>query len=285
MIGWKCLTSTSTKMTKTLFLGDSHSHGYFEMGGKVNAWESNNYAEIYALENNKQTVIYSMPGGCNRKYPAWLRTMLDRYNDIDEVFVQSTYWNRYLLSCSKNLGVGEETTSSLYLDEDQPKDNLIERYTDHRITENYIEMVEQTRHENYEEFKGFAFNDMKVGHDFKPFHEKYSYTKLWHELVTPLQYKDYCIDLLAIDTMCKERDIKWYLWTINNRVFVPENIDYFGKLSCIRAETSAEVFLKEHCDMDIETDKYRLDGEHYIKEVHSKIAKEYFGYLKGVENA
>ena len=81
-------------------------------------------------------------------------------------------------------------------------------------------MVEQTRHENYEEFKGFAFNDMKVGHDFKPFHEKYSYTKLWHELVTPLQYKDYCIDLLAIDTMCKERDIKWYLWTINNRVFM-----------------------------------------------------------------
>ena len=89
MIGWKCLTSTSTKMTRTLFLGDSHSHGYFEMGGKVNAWESNNYAELYALENNKQTVMYSMPGGCNRKYPAWLRTMLDRYNDIDEVFVQS----------------------------------------------------------------------------------------------------------------------------------------------------------------------------------------------------
>jgi hypothetical protein len=37
--------------------------------------------------------------------------------------------------------------------------------------------------------------------------------------------------------------------------------------------------------MDIETDKYRLDGEHYIKEVHSKIAKEYFGYLKGAESA
>ena len=64
-----------------------------------------------------------------------------------------------------------------------------------------------------------------------PSHEKIFHTKLWHELVTSLQYKDYCIDLLAIDTMCKERDIKWYFGQPNNRVFVPENIDYFGKLS------------------------------------------------------
>ena len=267
-------------MTKTLFLGDSHSHGYFEMGGKIHAWESNNYAEIYARDNNKQTVIYSMPGGCNRKYPAWLKSMLDRYQDIDEVFVQSTYWNRFLLSCSRDLGVGEETDSSLYLDQDQPKDELIDRYTDHRITDGYIEMIEQTRKENYEEFKGFAFNDMKVGHDFKTFHEKYSYTKLWHELVTPLQYKDYCIDLYAIDNMCKERNIKWYLWSINDRVFVPENINYYGKLSCIRAPMSAESFFKAKMDLDIETDHYRLDGEHYIREIHNKIARDYIGYLK-----
>ena len=48
---------------------------------------------------------------------------------------------------------------------------------------------------------------------------------------------------------------------------------------------SAEEFLKKNDNIDIETDKYRLDGEHYIKEVHSKIANEFFGYLKGVENA
>ena len=85
-------------MARTLFIGDSHSHGYFEMGGKIHSWESNNYAEIYANDNSKQTVIYSMPGGCNRNYHAWLKTMLDRYDDIDDVFMQSTYWNRFLLS-------------------------------------------------------------------------------------------------------------------------------------------------------------------------------------------
>ena len=33
-------------------------------------------------------------------------------------------------------------------------------------------------------------------------------------------------------------------------------------------------------DLDIETDHYRLDGEHYIREIHNKIARDYFGYLK-----
>ena len=102
-------------MSRTLFIGDSHAHGYYEVGNTISAWQDNNYAEIYADENNKQVVIYSQPGGCNRKYPAWLKSMLDRYDDIDEVFIQSTYWNRFLLSCSRNLDVGETTDVDLYL--------------------------------------------------------------------------------------------------------------------------------------------------------------------------
>ncbi len=285
MIVWKCLTSILTVMTRSLFLGDSHSHGYFEMGGKISSWQSNNYAEIYAHENNKQCVIYSMPGGVNSKYPIWLKAMLDRYDDIDEVFVQSTYWNRFLLSCSRNLDVGDGTKADLYLDDDQPKDDLIHRYTDHRITDEYIEFVEKPRTQIYEEFKGFKFHDMEVDYNFPLFSEKYSYTKLWHELVTPIQYKEYCINLLAIDTMLKQKNIKWYLWTINNRVFMPENTDYFVPLSCIKAPMSAYGYLKDIHKVDIETEKYFLDGEHYIKEVHSKIAIDYFGYLKGLENA
>jgi len=32
--------------------------------------------------------------------------------------------------------------------------------------------------------------------------------------------------------------------------------------------------------LDIETDHYRLDTEHYIREIHNKIARDYIGYLK-----
>ena len=65
---------------------------------------------------------------------------------------------------------------------------------------------------------------------------------------------------------------------------MPKHIDFFEKLSCIKADKSAEAFLKEKFEMDIDTDKYRLDGEHYIKEVHLRIAKDYFGYIKGSNN-
>jgi len=268
-------------MAKTLFIGDSHAHGYYDVGGKISAWQDNNYAEIYAKQNNKQTIIYSQPGGCNRKYPTWLKSMLNRFDDIDEVFIQSTYWNRFLLSCSKNLDVGENTDVDLYLDSDQPIDDLVARYTDHRMTDDYIEMIDQVRQENYEEFKGFSFNDMDVRADWAPFHEKYIYTKLWHELVTPLQFKDYCLDLLAIDTMCSRRNIKWYQWSINNRVFVPENTFLYGDWeSGTKANISAEGYIKEHKGIDIETDEHRLDGEHYTTEIHEIIATDYLNYVK-----
>ncbi len=270
-------------MGRTLFIGDSHAHGYYEVNGNISAWQDNNYAEIYAKHHNKKVVIYSQPGGCNRKYPAWVKSVLNRYDDIDEVFIQSTYWNRFLLSCSRHLDIGEDTGVDLYLDDDQLKDNLVDRYTDHRVTENYIEMIDQVRPENYEDFKGFEFDDMEVKADWKPFHEKYIYTKLWHELVSPLQYKDYCLDLLAIDTMCSRRNIKWYQWTINNRVFVPKNIEMYGEFEAgIKSKISAEGFLKHSKGIDIETDQHRLDGEHYTKEIHELIAKDYFNYIKNL---
>ncbi len=270
-------------MGRTLFIGDSHAHGYSEIGTTVSAWQEANYAEIYSNVNNKEVVVYSQPGGCNRKYPAWVKSMLDRYDDIDEVFVQSTYWDRFLLACSRNLDVGETTKADLFLDNDQPKDDMIHRYTDHRVTENYIEMIDQVRAENYQAFKGFAFDDMQVKADFEPFHEKYIYTKLWHELVTPLQYKDYCLDLLAIDTMLTRKNIKWYQWTINNRVFCPDNIALYGDLNCTKATESAEGFINKNLNINIETDEHRVDGEHYTKQVHEIIATDYFNYLK--ENA
>ena len=84
--------------------------------------------------------------------------------------------------------------------------------------------------------------------------------------------------------MCKNKNIKWYLWSINDRVFIPQNIDYYGKLSCVRAPMSAEAFFKSKMDIDIETDHYRLDSEHYIREIHNKIARQYFGYVKDTNN-
>ena len=71
-------------MSRTIFLGDSHTCGYKVDSNRVPTyWSKNNYAEIYSQLNNKAVAIYGFPGGCNRKYPTWIRAMLDYYDDID----------------------------------------------------------------------------------------------------------------------------------------------------------------------------------------------------------
>ena len=265
-------------MSRTVFLGDSHCNGYYEdSAGAVHHWHENNYAEIYAKHNNKPTVIYSMPGTCNRKYPAWLRSILDRYDDIDEVFVQSGYWHRYLLAASDSELPGQDIGIDHFLDNEQPKDELVHRYTDVKYNTNYLELTEQVRPQNLENFKGLQFENKSVDHTWAPFHERYVYTKVWHELMTQLQYRDYCLDLLAIDNMCKDYGTKWYLWSMNNRCPIPENIDLYTKLSPVRCKKSAIEYLESKF---VKTESYKLDIEHYNYTVHEKIATDYFTFLK-----
>ena len=264
-------------MAKTLFFGDSHAHGYWDDNGTIRAWQDNNYAEIYARHFQKETIIYSLPGGCNRKYPVWLKAMLNRYNDIDELFVQSGYWNRYLIGASRMLNIGDDIKIDHFLDEDCPKDDLIHRYTDHRIQGDYLEIVEQIRPDQYTDFKGIQYHDFTQKSDWPPFHEKYTYTKLWHELTTHLQYREYCLDLLAIDTMCKEHEINWYLWTMKSDCFVPNDLNMYTDLSVHRAPISAIDYLENKY---VKTKAYMIDVEHYDTPIHEKIAKEYLPFVK-----
>lgn len=275
-------------MSRTLFIGDSHSHGYYEdANGDLQFWQESNYAEIYSKKNNKPIVIYSLPGGCNKKYPVWVRSMLNYYDDIDEVFIQSTYWNRYLLAGTKNFDVGEKLPVNHFNlgpnDLERHKnDKMIERWTDKKITEEYTEIVCQMLPENFEEFKGFTYDENNFTNKFQPFHEKYCYTKLWHESVSHLQHREYCSDLYIISNMCKERNIPVYVWSINNRVFMPkDNYQIFGELkNCTYADVSVQGYILDKHKFDIEDTT--VDGEHYPYRIHELIANEYISYIKSL---
>ena len=57
-------------MTRTLFIGDSHTCGYKtipgEQGlGSFSVWNENSYVEEYAKLHNKKAVVYAMPGANN----------------------------------------------------------------------------------------------------------------------------------------------------------------------------------------------------------------------------
>ena len=270
-------------MGRTLFLGDSHAAGYY-FKDRPHQWE-HNYGDSYSKLHNKEVIVYALPGATNKKYPIWLKSMLDRYDDIDEVFVQSTYWNRWLMGASKKLNYGDGTTSDMFLDDRYvcPNNDKIKYYTDWRATDDFIEIPEQCRSEIFEKYKGITYDEDNITPDWAPFHEKYSYTRLYHEALTHLQYRDYNTDMFVINALCKERGIKWHLWTINERVYFPKYINLFGPLTeCSNKNISAETFLKSNHNISIED--HQIDGEHYPLRVHDLIAEHYFTFLKENNN-
>lgn len=265
---------------RTLFLGDSHASGYKCIDNKVTQWGDNNYADVYSTEFDRDVTVYAQPGASNQKYPTWVKSMLDYYDDIDELFVQSTYWNRWLMGCSRNLEYGANTKADLFLDTRYvcPRNPRIKYMTDWRAVDDYVELVEQPRAESFEQFKGIIYDENNITSDWAPFHEKYTYSKLYHECLTHLQYREYCGNLYIINSLCKERGIRWYLWRINNRVYFPDHLDFFGKLDCTVADKSAEQWIKETYKINIQDTI--LDTEHYSRSTHELIGKDYFTYLK-----
>ena len=292
MYGLFILGKTLVSTNRTLFLGDSHSCGYHvedytTADARPIFWDSNNYAEIYSDIHNKSVAVYAIPNGCNKKYPIWLRTMFDQYSDIDEVFIQSTYWNRDLLAANKNLDIADGLKSNHFTDgpnaEPSPQNTpLIERWEDLQVTENYIEISTRSAPDNKNlEYKGFNLEEVNNGLR-NTFLESYAYTKLWHEHTTHLQYREYCSNLFIIDTLCKQYGVKWHLWSINERVVMPKDLNLFGPLdNCIRTDISAQVFIQQNHNYNIE-DK-TLDGEHYGKDTHNIIAADYIKYLKKID--
>ena len=68
---------------------------------------------------------------------------------------------------------------------------------------------------------------MEVDYNFPLFSEKYSYTKLWHELVTPIPIQRILFRFTCNRYYVKTKNIKWYPWTTPITEFLPENTDYF----------------------------------------------------------
>jgi hypothetical protein len=268
-------------MSRTIFIGDSHSAGYVkDLGSDVPTfWNENNYAEIYSKLNSIESAIYALPGGCNRKYPVWVSYLLDEYN-VDRIFLQSTYWNRYLIAHDGNLDLGESLTKDHFVKRfDDTADGSVHRYTDMFFNEKRFELMVGTYEELWTQFEGFKFAFDDPSSHYEIFEKKYKYTKLWHEALTHLQLRDYLSDLIVIDHMAMEKDIPVYVWNINNRVHIPQNKNLFGKFKKIKfAKKSAEDYLLEKHKMKIE--KMQLDGEHYNMEVHEAIAEHYIPWIE-----
>jgi hypothetical protein len=269
-------------MSKTLFLGDSHSQGYWrENVGHMSfphTWDSNNYAEIYAGLNEKSTIIYAMAGTTIQRYPDWLTFCLNKFNDVDEVFVQALHWNRFMLSGANSKDFTDDVPID-YFTELSKQDDRVICYSD-----TPDEIATESKEHNYfpQKISSEDYETLKyIPKNYKPNLQKdpYVVVKLWSELMTHLQHREYCRTLFLMDRLCYERNIKMYLWRINDRVYVPTNIEIYGKLlATVKVNCSAETYLKE-IGFDI-SQMMMPDNEHYNGEAHLEIAHKFLPWCK-----
>lgn len=249
-------------MKTTVFLGDSHTHGYYADKEKVYHWHNNNYAEIYANEFNKFCAIYAQQGASNRKYPGWLATLLEKYNNITEVFVQNTYWHRFHNASltGNNIECPINNFCTLH-----SLDDYVAKYYDKETVNDYTEKSVQIP----ESLIKKEFYNTKS--------ESYYTVKIFNELCTHLQYKDYCLDLLAIDYLCKTNNIKWYCFRMADKVVFPENYNLYQKINPIIAPITVETYFR---NKGVNVDNFLIDDEHYNYDYHKMIAMEYIPWLR-----
>lgn len=256
---------------KSIFVGDSHSCGY-KNGFPPRIWQDNNYAEIYSEINQKPVAVYAMQGVCNQKYVTFIKTLLDHYDDVDEIFIQFTYWTRFLLATNTSDKPFVTEFETNHFVKDLQTHGLVDRWTDRQDIETdelHTEYNMHVKSEHYEMFKGRYMGGPEEN-------ENFHYTNLWHKQLTHLEYRQVCGDLFIIDRLCQQRNIAWYLFRMNERVHMPDNFNYFGPLTNYKSDNKMHV--EQWLNDDVE--KYKIDEEHYNYDFHHKLAKDYIPYLK-----
>ena len=266
-------------MSRSLFIGCSHTMGYLDPNPNSDAppqpWQDNNYAEFYAKQNNKPVVIMASAGAGNSLWPRFLAYAFQKYNDIDEVFVQSTYWGRFAIAMNPNLDAYNILPIDYFIEKEK-SDDLIERYSLGLYQDKFVEYYLKPESYDYDEL---PYNRYTAPFCAEPDVRRSShmYIRMWHYSNTHLDQYDYFKDVLVCDALCLYNSVKMHLWNINDRCFIPkETNNWLTKLQATNiANIDAISYLKKY------NENIKLaDTEHYSKETHEIIAKEYIPYIK-----
>ena len=103
--------------------------------------------------------------------------------------------------------------------------------------------------------------------------------KLFNECNTTLEKREFLLNAYAWDNICAENNAKLYVFNFRSRGIWPNNFEYFGKIKTLkRVEKSVEDHLNT---LGLKAEDYFLeDNEHFNKQYHDVVAKEYLSWLK-----
>jgi len=271
-------------MGRTLFIGCSHSIGYHELliNKGNNVWQKNNYAEIYAQKNNKKSIIMASAGMGNREIVNFLSHAFKTYSDIEEVYIQSTYWGRFPIAINPSLAETDIFPLDFFTEKAEC-DNLIDRWT---IGQCQPDIYSGKWLQDYFKPEAYDYDNMPYIKNTTPTLQpnlrtsSYMYVKMYHYLQTHLEQQDYMKDIAFCDMLCNINNANMYLWNINSRCFIPKEVNnFYTKLKKTTiADVDALNFLKQFSSKDLEEEK--VDDEHYNEYVHKLIADYYIPFLK-----
>lgn len=271
-------------MGRKLFVGCSHTMGYidpsiFQSKGPVHAWQSNNYAEHFAKSSTAPVTIMASSGAGNREYVNFIAHAFKTYNDIDEVYVQSTYWGRSALAINPDLDEKKIFPLDFFIAKHEEFKDNIDRYSIRIVTQGkYLQAYTKAEPEDYVNTP----YRLETSPNNQPStrHSSYMYMQTYHFNLTHLAQQDYFRDMLLCDTLCNYNNAKMYVWNINPRCFIPnETLDFYTPLKQTTfANIDAQTFLINKLGIDI--NEHKADSEHYNEYAHGLIATHYIPYLK-----
>ena len=245
-------------------------------------WQDNNWAEEYINSKNADGVIFARIGNGWYEYSEWLDFLFKKYNDITEVIVQNTYWNRFRVT-SINPPDYEHMIPLEALYKHETTKGRIDCWT--KTVEvkdsdnpNYrvIDAPHQIRAKDY-------VNTVNIDVQYHPRFQwiepdlrriTYMEGKTWLEIMSLKSQRDWLKEIYILQTLCKENNAELKLFGLNKWTWIPSKMkDYFNFDSIQVATDSVDDWFTQNKRIDIQ--KHTVDDEHYSKEIHRAIALEY----------
>lgn len=270
-------------MSRTLFIGDSHTCGYYSIPGKTGPgsysyWNDNLYSERYGDFFDRPVITYAMAGVNNRVYTDWLKSMFEKYNDIDEVFICLAPLNRFIIAFDDTLRDEAIPVDQFLMKMETSPENK-DRYCDHTLSNGIVQLFNKPIYEDYSNFTGFEISEKEglIKPDLRK--DSYMQVKLFFEMNTHQEKRDFLNCIYTWDNICNDNNANLYVFYVSDRGKYPSKTDYYGPLKrTIVSPITVQSYFKSKM---INHEKYLIeDNEHYNIEFHKMIAERFLPWLK-----
>lgn len=277
-------------MGRIVALGCSHTSGYhigdlppneqdwnlenWKFSGK---WNDNNWAEFYINSKGKDGAIFANPSNGWWEYSEWCSHLFRTYDDIEEVVVQQTYWNRFRLC----MQYPQHYEKMIPLDElyelETTKGNIdcwIKRI--HNEAQDVFDIPMQSYAQDFQKNCQFTvkFHPRFMMGDPDLRTQPYMTVKTWMELMNLKAQREFLKELYILQELCRNNNAKLKIFALNKWTWIPNNLnDYFNFDLVEVAKDNVEDWFLQHKDINVGTKT--IDDEHYDVDIHQIIGTDY----------